>query len=217
MSDLLSEVDDDLRRQQLDKFWQENKNWIIGGIILAIATTAALTWWRTWDYQRNLAQTQELRKIEDKNDVSALTDYAKNADRNHAALAKLLAAGQLTRDGKTDEAVKIYNDLGGTLGADGTLRDLARLQSIGLRLNRDDAGKLHKELEDISGDRDPFRYSALEMDALLYARENKLQEAVDRLAKITSATDAPDDVRTRAVTLRELYTATLNASAAKGK
>ena len=101
MSDLLSEVDDDLRRQQLDKFWQENKNWIIGGIILAIATTAALTWWRTWDYQRNLAQTQELRKIEDKNDVSALTDYAKNADRNHAALAKLLAAGQLTRDGKT--------------------------------------------------------------------------------------------------------------------
>ncbi len=217
MSDLLSEVDDDMRRQQLDKFWLENKNWIIGGIILAIATTAGLTWWRTWDYQRNVAQTQSLRQIEDKNDPAALTDYAKAADRNHAALAKLMAAGALSRDGKIDEAVKVYDDLGSTLGADGTLRDLARLQSIGLRLNRDDAKKLHKELDDISGERDPFRYSALEMDALLYARENKLQEAIDRLAKITSGSDAPDDVRTRAVTLRELYTATLNTAAAKGK
>ena len=217
MSDLLSEVDDDMRRQQLDKFWLENKNWIIGGIILSIVTTGALTWWRTWDYQRNVTQTQALRQITDKNSVTSLEAYAKDADRNHGALAKLMAAGLLSRDGKTDEAVKVYDDLGNPLGADGTLRDLARLQSIGLRLNRDDAGKLHKELEDLSGDHDPFRYSALEMDALLYARENKLPQAVDRLAKITSGADAPDDVRTRAVTLRELYTATLNADAAKGK
>ncbi len=217
MSDLINEVDDDMRRQQLDKFWLENKNWIIGGIILAIVTTAGLTWWRTWDFQRNVTQTQELRQIVDKDNAASLTAYAKESDRNHAALAKLMAAGMLSRDGKTDEAAKIYDDLGGTLGADSTLRDLAKLQSIGLRLNRDDAKKLHKELEDISGDHDAFRYSALEMDALLYARENKLQEAIERLTKITSGSDAPDDVRTRAVTLRELYTATLNAAASQTK
>ncbi|MDE1151998.1 MAG: tetratricopeptide repeat protein [Micavibrio sp.] len=214
MSDLMNEIDDDLRRQKLEAFWQENRNWIIGGILLAICSTAGMTWWRSYDYQKNLVQTQGLIQAIESGDAAKLGTYAGESDRNHAALARLVEAGLLVRDGKQAEAIKAYDDVSGTMGADSALRDLAHLLSIGQRLNTDTPQKLHGEIEKLSGDGDAFRYSALEMDALLYAREKNMKMAIDRLSVIAAGADAPDDVRTRAVTLRELYTASLNEPAA---
>ena len=213
MSDLMNEVDDDLRRQKLEQFWLENRNWIIGGILLAIVSTAGMTWWRSYTYQQNVLQTQGLLQAIDSNDAGKLADYAKTGDRNHAALAKLTEAGLLVQKKQADDAVKIYNDIADTTGVDGTLREYARLLSVMQRLDKDDPQKLHGEIEKMSRSGHAFHFSALEMDALLYAKENNLKTAIDRLAIIAGAADAPDDVRTRAVTLRELYTASLNADA----
>lgn len=211
--ELMNEVDDDLRRQKLEQFWLENRNWIIGGILLAIVSTAGMTWWRSYTYQQNVIQTQGLLQAIDSNDSGKLAAYAQTGDRNHAALAKLTEAGLLVQKNQADDAVKIYNDIADTTGVDGILREYARLLSAMQRLNKDDPQKLHNEIEKLSRSGHAFRFSALEMDALLYARENNLKTAIDRLAVIAGASEAPDDVRTRAVTLRELYTATMNAEA----
>jgi len=217
MSDLMNEIDDDLRRQKLEEFWQENRNWIIGGILLAICSTAGMTWWRSYDYQNNLVQTQGLIQAIEDGDAGKLGAYAGTSNANHAALARLVEAGLLVRDGKTADAVKAYDEIGNAMGVEPALRDLGHLLSIGQRLNTDAPQKLHGEIEKLSGEGDTYRYSALEMDALLYAREKNMKTAIDRLAIITTAADAPDDVRTRAVTLRELYTAALNENAPAAK
>ena len=217
MSDLMNEVDDDLRREKLEKFWLENRNWIIGGVLLAIISTAGMTYWRGYTYQKNMEQTQGLLQAIDSNDAAKLGTFAGTSDRDHGVLAKLTQAGLLVDKGQSDEAVKIYDSIADTTGADATLREYARVLSAMQRLGKDDPKKLHGEIEKLSHTGHAFRYTALEMDALLYAREGNLKPAVERLATISAAPEAPDDVRMRANTLRELYTASMNADAKNAK
>jgi len=217
MSDFMKEIEDDLRQQKLEEFWKENRAWIIGGIILAIASTAGITWYRSWSYQQNITQTASLLQIQDADDANKLTTYADASDKNHATVARLLAAGLHAKNGESARAVEIYDQIANSFGVDSALRDLAHVLSLGQRLNKDDPAKLHKEISPLTAEGSAFRFTALEMDALVYAREGKLKEAADKLEIISAAPNAPDDARTRAMTLHELYVASSNEAASKEK
>ncbi len=210
MSDVMQEVNDELRQQRLEAFWIENRNWIIGGIILAILTTAGLTWWRGYTYQQNMARTGQLMAAIKSEDPKSLTEFANVSGKNHAALAKFSAAGLHVKNGNPARAVELYADIAGSMSADRELRDLASILSLNLRLGTDDPKKLHKELADMSGAKEPFRYTALEMDALVYAGEGNMKEAASKLEAISSSADAPEDSRLRATTLHEFYAASAN-------
>ena len=202
---IVEEINEDLRRQQLEKFWQENGSWIIGGVILAVVFTAGMTWWRTHTYERNLQQTSEMIDIINSSDVDKLTAFADRTDKDHAVIARFAAAAVYAKRNQAEKAVAIYNSIQNTSGVDATYRDLARLLSAGQRLNSADPGALHGELQPLTKAGATWRFSALELEALLYAREHKMKEAAADLAEITAAPDAPQDVRMRASTLREFY------------
>lgn len=206
--DFINEVNEEMRQKQLEAFWIENRNWIIGGIIFAILTTAGITWWRTWNYNTSLAQTAELIRLAEKDDPKLLTDFATGSRKPHAAIARFLAAGLHVEKGQTARALEIYREIAGTTGLDSTLRELARVLSLSHRLNTDDPKKLHKEIADLSGPDDPFRYTALEFDALLYARQGDMKKAAEKMQAIAQSAKAPEDERMRAMTLVEFYTAT---------
>ena len=207
MSDVFDEVNDDLRREKLNQFWKENGNWIIGGAIAAIVLTAALTFWRQWEYRHNTVATAELTRLATASDLSKLESFAKIGGKNHAMIAKFIAAGTHAARGEKDQAVALYDEIGKTFALDKTWRDLARVLSIGQRLDSDDPEKLKKELDGLSDDKSAWRYTAREFEALIATRQGHMQEAVDALTKITGDPQAPDDARTRASTLRELYMA----------
>ncbi|HYD18763.1 MAG TPA: tetratricopeptide repeat protein [Patescibacteria group bacterium] len=212
MSEVMDEINEELRRQKLEQFWIENRNWIIGGVLLAVLTTAGMTWWRGYAYQQNIRRTDQLMAAIDSNDVAKLTGYAEQSGKNHAALAKFTAAGIEAKAGNIAAAAKLYSDIAGTLSVDRNLRDLAKIMSLNLRLGSEEPKKLHKELGDISGEKDPFRFSALEMDALVYAKEGNMKEAAAKLEAISASPNAPEDARLRATTLREFYAASANES-----
>lgn len=205
MTDLMDEIGEDLRQQQLKLFWQENRNWIIGGIILAIVTTAALSFWRTHQYNKNVTETSALLQVAKEADAEKIADLAKSSDKEHAALAQFTAAGLYLQQGKKSEAAQLYAQIEKTRGLDRLYRDLAALYAVRLDLETGDAQALHKKLDDLTDDGNPWRFTALETRALLFAREGKKEEAVEALSAIASSADAPPDARTRASTLRELY------------
>lgn len=210
MSDVMQEVNDELRQQRLEAFWIENRNWIIGGIILAIITTAGLTWWRGYSYKQDMARTSQLIAAVKSEDPKALTDFAAASGKNHAALAKFSAAGLHVKNGNAARAIELYAEIAGSMSVNRELRDLAKILSVNLRLGTDDPKKLHKELSGMSGKNEPYRYTALEMDALVYAAEGNAKEAAAKLEAISSSPDAPEDSRLRATTLHEFYAASAN-------
>ena len=217
MSDVFDEISDDLRREKLNQFWKENGSWIIGGVITAILLTAGLSFWQQLQYKRNAAATAELTQLVTdisgdkeqvkKADLSKLEHFSGAADKNHAAMARFMMAYTHIERGEKEQAVELFETIAKTSGIDKTYRDLAKVLSITQRLNDGDAEKLKKELSALTDGKNTWRYTALELEALLDARENHMQEAVDALTKITADPSAPEAARNRAMSLRELYTA----------
>ncbi len=209
---LIDEVNDDLRRQKLEQFWRENGSWIIAGAVLAVLATAALTFWRGYEYRRDLAATQAFSAVVKSADAMKIAAFAEETDRKHALQARFAAAAlHVTRD-ENDAAVLIYDKIAKTRGIDRDYRDLARLFAISLRLDHAAPETLRKELEHLTGEKSIWRFPALELKALLAAREGNKKEAAEILMRISGSPEAPQDVRTRAFTLHELYMADLAAA-----
>ena len=207
MTDVFDEIADDLRREKLNQFWKEKGTWIIGGAIIAVLFTGIVSLWRQWEYQRKAEATTELTRLVAGSSLPELESFAKTAGKKHAMIAGFLAASAHLERGEKDQAVALYNNIAATSGLDKTWRDLAKILSISQRLDNDDPEKLQKEISVLSDDDGAWRYTALELEALLAARQGHMQNAIAALTKIASDPLAPADARTRAFTLRELYMA----------
>lgn len=215
MADILDEISDDLRQQQLKEFWRENGNWIIGGAILAVFMTGAITLWRGHQETVNERETAALFVALNSGTVESLEKYAVDTGSDHAMVARFLAASLELQRNEKEKAAKIYDEIAGMRGVENTYKDLARLLAANQRLETAKPEDLHKTLEDLSDKKDAWRFSAMELNALLYSREGKMKEASDILAQITASSEAPEDVRTRAMTLRSLYAGSAASAAAK--
>jgi hypothetical protein len=216
MSEFIQEVEEDLRRKELEKFWKENGSMIISFMILAVVLTAAMTWWRQHTYEHNLRETSQLIQVVKDADVDKILAFAGTADKDHAVIARFDAAVVYAKRNEGDKAVAIYSEIANTSGIDSAYRDLAKLLGAAQRLNTADPAALHAELSPLIQPGNTWRFSALELEALLYARENELKEAAGDLAQITSDSQAPQDVRMRAATLREFYVGASSNSPGKG-
>ncbi len=212
MADVFDEISDDLRREKLNQFWKENGPWIIGGAIGAVLLTGALSFWRQWEYSRDVKATAEMTHLVTASDLPKLEAFAAQTDKNHAMIARFMAAGTHLQRNEKDQAVALYDAIANTSGIDKVWRDLARVSSISQRLDKGAPDALEKELAALSGDKDTWRYTARELEALLAARQNQMQKAVAILDKITSDPQAPEEARRRAFTMRELYVADLKSN-----
>jgi hypothetical protein len=204
MTDFMTEVKDDMRQQQLAAFWKENAPWIIGGCLLAIVMTGGLTFWRGYEAKSNMQQTAQLVTALRSGDVEKLSGYAETGKSDHAAFARFAEAQLYAQKSDKAKAIAIYNAVSDDGGVSREWRDLAKLQAIAQRFDTESADTLRADLKQLSK-KSVWRFTAQEMSALLYARENKMAEAADVMQKLSADRSAPDDVRTRAATLAELY------------
>lgn len=214
---LIEEVNDDLRRQKLEQFWKENGSWIIAGAVLAVLATAALTFWRGYEYKRDMAETAAFSAVVKSADAAKIAAFAEKTDKDHALQARFAAAALHVARKENDAAAGLYAAIAKTRGVDRAYRDLASLLGIGLRLDKGTAADLRKELEPLTDKKSMWRFQALELEALLAVREGNKKAAADILTQISGNPEAPQDVRTRAFTLRELYMADLAAAQKQGR
>lgn len=207
MTDVFEEINDDLRRQKLNQFWKENGSWIIGGAIGAVLLTGILTIYRQWEQSRDTTSTAELMRVISAGDMAKLEGFAATSDKNHAMMARFLAAAAHVDKKEYDKAIALYDAIAQTSGLEGSWRDLARIRSISLRLDKDKPEALMKEIEPLTGAKNVWRHSAMELQALLAAREGQMQKAADIMSAIAADPLAPDDARQRALGLHALYAA----------
>ncbi len=206
MNDILNEIDEDLRTQKLKAFWKENGVAIIGGVILALIMTAGLSFWRDWRDARNMKETAALMDVLYQENIEKLSSYAQEAKSDHKAFARFLEAGLLIQRKEKEKAIARYDEIAKDRKVDTIWRNLARLQSVTLQLDSGDPKKLQEDLTDmISAKKNPWKWSALELQALLFARTGDYARAAKNLEDIVSSSDAPDGLKSRAAALRDLY------------
>ena len=210
MSELFDEVDEDVRRDQLKRLWEQYSIYIVAGALLIIAAVGG---WRGYQYLEAQKAAEagaafdkavELSEANKHTEAeAAFEDLAAKAPSGYRLLARLHAAAETAvRDPKA--AVKLYDDIAADRGVGVPEQDLARIRAAGLLLETADYASMLSRLEPSAAPEATFRHSARELLALSAWHANDTAAARRWLDLIANDGETPPSLRSRAEALQAL-------------
>ena len=142
MSELFDEVDEDVRRDQLKKLWDQYSIYIIAGAFLIIAGVGG---WRGYQYLEAQKAAEAGAAFDKAVELSeqnkhaeaeaAFNDLAAKAPWGYRMLARMRAAAEVaTRDPQA--AAKMYDDIAADRSIGAEQQDLAKVRAAGLLLEK---------------------------------------------------------------------------------
>ena len=210
MSELFDEVDEEVRREQLKKLWDQYSIYIIAAALLIIAAVAG---WRGYEYLEaqkaaaaGAAFDAALELSEQNKHVEAQAAFEKlatTAPAGYRMLARLRAAGEVAaRDPQA--GAKMYDELASDRSVGAEQQDLARIRAAGLLLDTDSYPNMLQRLEASTKPEATFRHTARELLALSAWRANDTTAARKWLDMIANDGETPPGLRSRAEALQAL-------------
>jgi hypothetical protein len=210
VSELFDEVDEEVRRDQLKKLWDQYSIYIIAGALLIIAGVGG---WRGYQYleaQKAVAagaafdQAVELSEQNKHAEAeAAFNDLAAKAPSGYRMLARLRAAAEVaSRDPQA--AAKMYDEISADRSVGAEERDLAKVRAAGLLLDTSSYPDMLQRLEASTGPEATFRHTARELLALSAWRAGDMAAARKWLDLIANDGETPPSLRSRAEAMQAL-------------
>ena len=206
MTDLIREVEEDLRRENLEKLWRKYGSYALVAAVLIVLTVAANVGWQHYSASqrdgraRGYEAALNLVAAEDAKAQESLQAVAQGSD-GYAALARLHAAALKAEAGDIDGAVATYEQLAADSSVDRPLRDLSLILLAARTADTADPAQLTQRLQPLTDAANPWRYSALEITALLARRAGDNEKAQQILTGLADDLNAPRALRQRATEL----------------
>lgn len=209
MADIFQEIDEELRRERLEKLWQRHGKLVIALAAAAVVGTAIYVGWQRYQENRRLALaeqygaavaladpgTGDLAKAD-----AALAQLAEQGG-GYGALAALERAAAKAKAGDLEGAAAIYDGLAKDTGAPAILRDLALLLKAMRLLDSGDPAALTASLEPLTAPANPWRFSARELIGLLALKSGNQAQATEVFSRLADDQSAPAALRARAAEL----------------
>jgi hypothetical protein len=210
VSELFDEVDEDVRRDQLKKLWDQYSIYIVAGALLIIAAVGG---WRGYEYVEAKKAAEAGAAFDKASELSernkhaeaeaAFTELAAKASSGYRTLARLRAAAEAAnRDPQA--AVKLYDDISADSSIGAPERDLAKVRAAALLLETASYPNMLARLEPASAPGATFRHTARELLALSAWRANDTAAARQWLDMIANDGETPPGLRSRAEALQAL-------------
>ena len=210
MSELFDEVDEDVRRDQLKKLWDQYSIYIVAGALLIIAAVGG---WRGYQYLEAKKAAEAGAAFDKAVELSeqnkhaeaeaAFTDLAAKAPSGYRMLARLRAAAEVaSRDPQA--AAKLYDDIAADRSVGAPEQELARIRAAGLLLETASYPNMLQRLEAAAAPGATFRHTARELLALSAWRANDAAAARQWLDMIANDGETPPSLRSRAEALQAL-------------
>lgn len=209
MSDIIREVDEELRRERLANIWKKYGGYIAVAALLVVAATAG---WRGYEYyagkQAEAASArfdaaQKLAADDAKTDEALAAFKALSADAPSAyrLLARFYAAAEL---GKKDakEGAAAFDAIANDASVEPLMRDLARVRGAALAVDSADVAEMQKRLGPALADGSAFRHSAKELLALAHMRAGDQAAAQKLFLELAFDPETPPGMRNRAQRLQ---------------
>lgn len=201
----LREVDENLRRDQMESFARKYAIWIVLALILFLAAVGGFLYWQKYKQDRASAQSEQLIKIY--NDIGAgHTDNAKkqlatldNSGNGIVRSLALLTEAAIALDGD-DRATALgkYRTLAGDSGVPKPYRDLALIRQTALEFDQMKPQDVVTRLAPLTKAGEPWFGSAGEMTAMAYLKEGNKAAAGKLFAAIAADKGTPATLRSRA-------------------
>lgn len=210
MSELFDEVDEEVRRDQLKKLWDQYSIYIIAIALLIIAGVGG---WRGYQYLEAKKSAEagaafdkavELSEANKHTEAeAAFADLVAKAPSGYRILARLrLAAEVANRDPQA--AAKMFDEIVADRSVGIAEQDLARIRAAQLLLDSTTYPNMLQRLEPATAATSTFRHTARELLALSAWRANDATAARQWLDLIANDSETPPSLRSRAEALQAL-------------
>jgi hypothetical protein len=210
VTELFNEVDEEVRREQLQKLWEKYSVFIIAAALLVIAAVGG---WRGYQYfeEKKAAEAGdafnkavELSEQGKHSEAeTAFTDLAAKAPSGYRMLARFRAAAEAaTREPQA--GAKMFDELAADASIGAEQQALARIRAAGLLVDSASYADMLRRLEPDAAAGQTFRHSARELLALSAFRANDSTATRRWLDQLELDAETPPSMRSRAEALQAL-------------
>jgi hypothetical protein len=210
VSELFNEVDEEVRRDQLKKLWDQYSIYIIA---LALLIIAGVGGWRGYQYLEAKKAAEAGAAFDKAVELSeqnkhaeaeaAFADLAAKAPSGYRILARLRTATEVaSRDPQA--GAKMFDEIAADRSVGSVEQDLARIRAAQLLLESTTYPNMQQRLEPASTPTSTFRHTARELLALSAWRANDAAAARQWLDLIANDGETPPSLRSRAEALQAL-------------
>ena len=213
MADIFHEVDEEVRRERLQKLWERYSVYVIGLAVLIVVAMGAWRGYVWWEgkkaaaagaaFESALSLSEEGKHAEAD---AAFAKIAAEAPAGYRLLARFRAAAELAQT-KPADAVKAYGDLAADASLGSTLQDLAAVRAGMLMVDTASLADMKRRLDPVAEPGHAFRHTARELLALSAWRNHDFAAARHYLDMITGDGETPPATRARADVLSALIAA----------
>jgi hypothetical protein len=216
--DIFQEVDEEVRRERLQKLWDRYGYLFIALCVLIVAGVGG---WRGYEYwqakkagESGIAYEQAVQLAQagkHKEADAAFARIAAGGTAGYRVLARLREAAELAQTDRK-AAVAAYDALAGDKNAGQVIEDLAAVRAGLLLIDSTPYSEMQKRLEPLTAAGRTFRHTARELLALSALKAGDLGAARKWTDMMMTDPETPGGTRSRAQILSDL----IAASGSKG-
>jgi hypothetical protein len=180
---IIREIDEELRSDQMRSFWKNFGPWIIAVAVLAVIATAgweAWKWWSDSNSARSSDQFYSALALTNGTDIEAarkaLVEVEATGTGAYPMLAKFRQAALLAKDGKTAEATAAYDAIA-TGSTDTNIRGLALVLAGFTLVDGGDVGQVSQRVTGLLDSANPMHNAAREALGLVKYKAGDLDGA----------------------------------------
>ena len=226
MSDdsIFREVDEAVRHDQLKALWDKYGVIAISGAVMIIAGVGGYKFWHYWQAEQ-AARTGArfiggITLLEDKKTSDAVEVFkslSEDAPSGYRILARFQLAAVYAKDGKSAEAVKLYEELAANSSVNDVQQGFAKIQAASLRVDEAPFDEMLKRLEGLAVTGNPWRHSARELLGLSAYRTGDMKVAERYFNVMLSDQQTPQNMRRRAEMMLSILVQSSSVSTPAGK
>jgi len=213
VSDIFNEIDEEVRREKLQKLWDRYQSYIVGGAVLLLLLVAGWRLYQWWELKRAVEASAAFNAAmtlgtegKHADAEAAFAKIAGNSTKGYRELARLQAAAEIAqRDPKA--AVEAFDAIAADQRMPQPMRDLAAVRAGSLLVDSESYEKVRQRLEPAAAPDRAYRNSARELLALSAWRAGDAASARKWAAAIMSDPEATQGMRERVEMLLALTAA----------
>jgi hypothetical protein len=213
VADIFHEVDEEVRRERLQKLWDRYSIYIIGLAVLIVAAIGAWRGYEYWEAKKAAAAGAAFESALSLSEAgkhaeaeAAFAKVATEAPAGYRMLSRLRAAGELAQI-KPADAVKAYDEIAADSSLGPVLQDLAAVRAAMLTVDSAPLSEMQRRLDSVAGAGRAFRHNARELLALSAWRNHDFAAARRYIDMIATDAETPPGTRARADVLSALIAA----------
>ena len=202
----LREVDENLRRDQMQDFFKRYGTWLIIAVVLFLAASGGFIWWKQHEVKRSAAEVEKLAAIY--KDIGSgkvdqapqqLDELSKSGSKAVLASALFARAALALQQNDNKLAISTYKSIADDDGLPKPYRDAALVRQTALEFDQLQPGDVIARLQPLAKPGEPWFGSAGEMTALALVKQGKRQEAGQLYLAIAKDPGVPETIRARAI------------------